>query len=93
MTRQATFTNRRKGRGRNARLEMRAKSSNSTSIWPGIEGGRYQPLPDVDVEKVHRAALSVLEQTGIADPTEELLDLVLPKGALQTDHGPFFKGK
>jgi len=87
MTPETRSTNRRRGRGRDARLEVRAKGSNSTSIWPGIEGGRYQPLPDVDVEKVHRAALSILEHTGIADPTEELLDLVLPKGALQNDHG------
>ena len=87
MTRDITTSQRRRGRSRETRLELRAKRSNVNAIWPGMEGGRYQPLSDQDVGKVHRAALSILEHTGIADSTEELLDLVLPKGAVQNDHG------
>ena len=80
-------TSRRKGRGREARRKDRANSSNSNAIWPGIEGGLYQPLSETDVGKVHQAALTIVEQTGIADATEELLDLVLPRGAFQNEYG------
>ena len=87
MTEKTKQTSRRKGRGREARLKDRANSSNSNAIWPGIEGGLYQPLTARDVEKVHQAALTIVEQTGIADATEELLDLVLPRGAFQNEYG------
>ncbi|SVD70078.1 uncharacterized protein METZ01_LOCUS422932, partial [marine metagenome] len=79
MTEKTKQTSRRKGRGREARRKDRANSSNANAIWPGIEGGLYQPLTERDVEKVHQAALTIVEQTGIADATEELLDLVLPR--------------
>lgn len=38
--------------------EMRA-------LPPGLEGGRYRPLEDVDVQRIHQAALTVLERTGV----------------------------
>ena len=87
MTEKTKQTSRRKGRGRNARLKDRANSSNSNAIWPGIEDGLCQPLAERDVGKVHQAALTIVEQTGIADATKELRDLVLPKGAFQNDYG------
>ncbi|MCP5086865.1 MAG: trimethylamine methyltransferase, partial [Rhodobacteraceae bacterium] len=78
---------RRAGAGRKARLEKRSQGSNQGAIWPGIEGGRYQPLSESDMQNIHRAALNILERTGIGDPTEEVLDLVLPKGAFLNAHG------
>ncbi|MCP4877380.1 MAG: trimethylamine methyltransferase, partial [Gammaproteobacteria bacterium] len=67
MTEKTKQTSRRKRRGREARRKDRANSSNSNAIWPGIEGGLYQPLTERDVGKVHQAALTIVEQTGIAD--------------------------
>jgi len=32
---------------------------------PGLEGGQYRPLNDQDVQRIHEAALSVLERTGV----------------------------
>lgn len=78
---------RRRGGGREARAAARTADTASPAIWPGIEGGRYRPLTDADMQKIHRAALSILEKTGVGDPTEELLDLVLPKGARLNGHG------
>lgn len=87
MAEQSNRKSRRAGAGRKARLEHRSQGSNQRAIWPGIEGGRYQPLSETDMQNIHRAALSILERTGIGDPTQELLDLVLPKGAVLNDHG------
>ena len=87
MTEKTKQTSRRKGRGREARRKDRANSSNANAIWPGIEGGLYQPLTETDVGKVHQAALTIVDHTGIADATEELLDLVLPRGAFQNEYG------
>ncbi|KIC25120.1 trimethylamine methyltransferase family protein [Leisingera sp. ANG-M6] len=81
-----TRTRRRSG-GRDARAAARTQPSASQAIWPGLSGGRYRPLSDADMQKIHHAALTILERTGIGDPTEELLDLVLPKGAILSEHG------
>lgn len=34
-------------------------------IPPGLEGGRYRPIDHADVLRIHEAALSVLERTGV----------------------------
>ena len=78
---------RRRSGGRDARAAARTQPSASQAIWPGLSGGRYRPLSDADMQKIHNAALTILERTGIGDPTEELLDLVLPKGAILSEHG------
>ncbi|MEX3008185.1 trimethylamine methyltransferase family protein [Hoeflea sp. TYP-13] len=78
---------RRKGAGREGRLEARRASTASKAIWPGIPGGRYQPMTHADMDKVHDASLFILEKTGIGDPIDELLDIVLPKGAFLNEYG------
>ncbi|KUJ85708.1 trimethylamine methyltransferase [Ruegeria marisrubri] len=78
---------RRRGGGREARAAVRTSNAASQAIWPGIPGGRYKPLSDVDMARIHDAALTILERTGVGDPIPELLDLVLPKGATLNEHG------
>ena len=48
-----------------------------------MPGGQYRPLGDDDLTRIHEAALTILENTGIGDPLPELLDIVLPLGAKQ----------
>ena len=52
-----------------------------------MRGGQYRPLGDDDLTRIHEAALTILENTGIGDPLPELLDIVLPLGATLNDHG------
>ena len=51
---------------------------------PGLEGGQYKPLTDADVQRIHDAALSVLERTGV-----ELLESecrhILKQGGARVD--------
>ncbi len=79
-------TARREG-GRKARRSKREADTRSPAIWPGIVGGRYRPLGDSDMDKVHHAALQILETVGIGDPIPELLDEVLDKGCVLNGHG------
>ena len=48
---------------------------------PGLEGGRYRPLDDADVIRIHEAALSVLARTGIEVMDSECRDILEKAGA------------
>ena len=82
-----TKSRRRARSGRAARIAIKEATSGYEAVHGGISGGRYKPLSDADMENIHQAALTILEKTGLADHFDELLDLVLPKGAVLSDHG------
>ncbi len=75
--------------GRAARQALRAAplASDIRPVNPGMVGGRYTPLTDAEVRKVHEAALNVLENIGLADAIDSCLDVLLPKGATLTEGG------
>jgi trimethylamine--corrinoid protein Co-methyltransferase len=52
-----------------------------------MQGGAYKPLSDHDIQRIHTAALDVLERIGIGDPIPEILDAALPKGCVLGDDG------
>ena len=85
---QAKVRRTRRGGARAARKAERAAQIGSADTVPGgIAGGSYRPLSDHDLQQVHRAALTVLERTGLNDSIDELNDLMLPKGATLNEHG------
>lgn len=55
--------------GRAARKAARAAAlpDHLRPVRPGLTGGRYQPLTDADMQRIHRAALTALEEIGLAD--------------------------
>ena len=53
----------------------------------GMEGGRYKPLTDAQVQRIHSAALDVLEQIGLADAPPSGVALMVAKGAILGDDG------
>lgn len=57
------------------------------AVGPGISGGSYKPLSDIDVRRIHGAALEALERIGMADPPPEVRDLALARGGRMTDSG------
>ena len=65
---EAIAGSRRRG-GRAARHELRSAPIPAAEmpVWPGLEGGRYKPLSDAQVRRIHEAALEVLETVGLAD--------------------------
>ena len=78
---------RRRGGGRAARVALRQDGAAAQVVQPGMEGGAFRPLKDSDIERIHTAALDILETTGIGDPTQELIDIALPKGCTLNEHG------
>ena len=82
----AKTSRRRGGGGRSARIKVQSAMTGNEAVRPGLSGGRYKPLTQSDMENVHQAALSVLEKTGVTDHFPELLELVLPKGAVMNAH-------
>lgn len=57
------------------------------SVRPGMEGGRYSPLSDADVLRIHHAALDALEQIGLADAPPSGFAYLTGAGAIQGDDG------
>lgn len=82
MTELTETRGRRRSGGRAARIAMQQDVTGNEAVRGGLTGGRYRPLSQSDVMAIHHAALTVLDQTGLADHFPELLDLVLPKGAV-----------
>ncbi|MCK5362361.1 MAG: trimethylamine methyltransferase family protein, partial [Gammaproteobacteria bacterium] len=75
--------------GRAGRKALRAapRTDEDKAVLPGMLGGRYKPLSDADIERIHRAALDVLEQIGLCDAIPSCIDLVTAGGGTYTDEG------
>ncbi|RKF13008.1 methyltransferase [Roseovarius spongiae] len=70
--------------GRAARRASRAAplSDAMRPIRPGMSGGAYQPLTPQDVERIHRTALTALEEIGLADAPESGIAHLTRAGAI-----------
>ena len=75
--------------GRVARMAARAAllPLNLRPVWPGMVGGRYRPLDDVDVRRIHSAALDILEHIGMADAPPSGIELLTAAGATLEGNG------
>ena len=75
--------------GREARRALRAAplARDIRPVNPGMEGGRYKVLSDADVQRVHLAALDVLENIGMADAIPSCIELLTSKGCTIDSNG------
>ncbi|WP_397544633.1 trimethylamine methyltransferase family protein [Roseovarius salis] len=85
MTRQLS----RRSGGRAARHACRAAplAEAARPIRPGMNGTTLSVLSDTDVEQIHRAALKVLEEIGLADAPESGIAHLTGAGAVLGDDG------
>jgi trimethylamine--corrinoid protein Co-methyltransferase len=81
-------TTKRRG-GRQARRELRAAPppAEARPVKPGMEGGLYRPLTDTDIERIHQAALDMLDQVGFSDAIPSCVELVTAAGGSVTPEG------
>jgi trimethylamine--corrinoid protein Co-methyltransferase len=56
-------------------------------VRPGMTGGRYKPLSESDVLRIHHAALDVLEKIGLADATPGGIEYMTAAGAQLNSQG------
>lgn len=78
---------------RNARAERRAArpegagSGPSPAIWPGILGGRYQPLKQNDIERIHTTVVDILQSVGLKGATAKCIETITQAGGQLSDTG------
>lgn len=77
----------RRSGGRAARQAQRAAplTEDIRPIRAGMTGGQYTPLTDVDIQKIHQAALTALETIGLADAPQSGIDILTGAGAILGD--------
>lgn len=75
--------------GRAARRAARATSlpDHLRPVRPGLEGGRYNPLTDAEVQRIHTAALDALETIGLADAPPSGVEYLIGAGAVLGSDG------
>ena len=80
----------RRSGGRSARREARSNKlpDELRPIRAGMEGGKYKPLSDIDVQKIHQAALTALETIGLADAPPSGVEILTGAGAILGADGP-----
>lgn len=70
---------------RRTRKRKREQQSNGASapraVRPGLESGRYRPLSDDDVQRIHQASLEVLQRIGIEVQASECREIFRKAGA------------
>jgi trimethylamine---corrinoid protein Co-methyltransferase len=87
-TSQSPRRSRRAG-GREARKALRAAplAEDIRPIRGGMEGGRFRPLDDAGVQRIHQAALQVLAEIGLADAPASGIEAMTLAGAILGDDG------
>lgn len=73
----------RRSGGRRARIAERSAplADNLRPVRAGAKGGQYKPLSPTDVEQIHRTALQILEEIGLALAPQSGIDAMTKYGA------------
>ncbi len=66
--------------GRNARKAKRAAAlpENMKPVHPGEQGGRFKPLDEKDLPRIHETALKALETIGLANAIPSCIEACNP---------------
>ena len=80
----ATMNRGRRSGGREARRAMRAAplADDIRPVRAGLEGGRYKPLTENELERIHEAVLTVLETIGFANAIPSCIEALVGAGAI-----------
>jgi len=75
--------------GRDARRAQRAAPlpDHLRPVQPGMASGRYLPLAPADVEKIHRTALRLLAEVGLADAPPSGVEYLTQAGCTLNENG------
>jgi trimethylamine---corrinoid protein Co-methyltransferase len=79
----------RRAGGRAARVALRAAplAEELRPVRPGLSGGRFRPLTDEGVSRIHEAALDALETIGLSQAPQSGVEIMTRAGAIQGDDG------
>jgi len=75
--------------GRAARHALRAAplTEDVRPIRAGMSGGKFKPLSDADILRIHHAALTALEEIGLVDAPPSGVEILTGAGAILGDDG------
>ncbi len=75
--------------GREARRALRSREipRAEAAVRPGMEGGQYKPLTQRDMERIHQAALTLLETVGFGQAIPSCIEAMTARGCTMTDKG------
>ena len=85
-----TAAPKRKRRGARAAMHaMRAAKlpDDQQPVQPGMSGGRYQPLTQPEVQRIHEAVLDVLENIGLSQAIPSCVEIVTKAGGKVNSEG------
>ena len=84
-----TEPGKRRSGGREARRAMRAASPSGAQspVKPGMSSDNYRPLSRNDMDRIHEAALTVLEEVGMGQPIDSCIEVCVAKGAEYGEDG------
>ncbi len=74
-------------RGRKDRIARAQLPDEHPAVWPGVEGGRFKPLAQHEVELVEESVLSLLETLGLSQATPSMIRRVTNAGGSLTGDG------
>ncbi|SFR50549.1 trimethylamine methyltransferase family protein [Litoreibacter janthinus] len=79
----------RRSGGRAARRAIRSAplALDKRAIGPGLQGGQLRVLSDIDIANIHEAALTALEEIGLADAPDTGIAILTGAGAILGDDG------
>ncbi len=79
----------RRGGGRAARVAARATalSDDQRPVRPGLTGGRYRPLTEVQVARIHASALTALDEIGLSGAPASGVEILTGVGARLGEDG------
>ena len=55
-------------------------------VWRGVLGGRYKPLSDLEQQQVHESVLNLLENPGLSQANQSMIDRVCAAGGEYKDN-------
>ena len=75
--------------GRAARKALRAAplAEEDKAVRPGMRGGRFVPLTDLQMERINEAVMDVLENIGLSQAIPSCIELLANAGGKYTDEG------
>ena len=79
---------RRRG-GRSARRILRAAPipEDERAVQPGMSSGSFKVLSDRDMDRIHEAVMTILEEIGFADAIPSCIEMVMAAGGKMTEEG------
>jgi trimethylamine--corrinoid protein Co-methyltransferase len=85
---EAEDLSRRRG-GRDSRRAARARplTAAESAVRPGMSGGQYKPFTEHEMQRIHEAALKLLESVGLERAIPSCIEAMTAKGCFMTSAG------